>query len=156
MYKNTGPIFLPRDLCKALSCTNALNGARPVPNPAMIIGVISSAGSFITDGFTLTVTFAPIGNLDKYRVLCPYLSRFFVSRQLTSTTNKCTDVGWTRCDEAILYSRRLIAGINRIRSDNPGLADGNSSRISANVRVSTSALRLNSAAPSDPPRASNF
>src|SRR5271168_1161293 len=124
MYKNTGPIFFPNDLCSARSCTNARNGAKPVPNPAMIIGVISSAGSFITEGLTLTVTFEPIGSCDKYRVECPYRSRFFSSRHWTSTTNRCTDVGCARCDDAIEYSRLLMAGIRRMRSDKVGFADG--------------------------------
>lgn len=37
----------------------ALNGAAPVPKPAIIIGASSLSGSFITDGLIDTATFVP-------------------------------------------------------------------------------------------------
>ena len=52
-------------------CTNARNGARPVPSPAMISGAVSLAGSFITDGLTDTVSAVPGASCDRKRVACP-------------------------------------------------------------------------------------
>lgn len=74
----------------------------------------------MTEGFTETVTSAPSGSRERYRVAWPNLSRPLESTQETCTMSRWTLFGLTTCADAMEYSRRLSGEINLSSSWNSG------------------------------------